>query len=79
MKRQSTLVKRSQIFVTHELGHKNDYFFHVKDAPGGHILVKTEFLDEALLRTSRCLLPIFLVCIVLQFQLIIHKYAILKD
>lgn len=46
-------------FVTHELGHKNDYFFHVKDAPGGHILVKTEFLDEALLRTSAMLAAYF--------------------
>jgi predicted ribosome quality control (RQC) complex YloA/Tae2 family protein len=27
-------------FVTHELARSNDFFFHVKDAPGSHVILR---------------------------------------
>ena len=37
-------------YLTFELAHYNDYFFHVKDYPGSHILVKTSNLNEDVIR-----------------------------
>lgn len=46
-------------YVTHELSQPNDYFFHVKDAPGSHLIVKTEKLDEPVLRKAAMLSAYF--------------------
>jgi predicted ribosome quality control (RQC) complex YloA/Tae2 family protein len=37
-------------YVTHTLGQHDDYWFHVKDAPGSHVVAKTNTLDEKTLR-----------------------------
>lgn len=42
-------------YVTHELARSNDYFFHVKDAPGSHLIVKCEVLNEQILRKAAML------------------------
>lgn len=39
---------QENIIVTHELSNKNDYWFHIKDAPGSHVLMKGEISDAAL-------------------------------
>jgi predicted ribosome quality control (RQC) complex YloA/Tae2 family protein len=39
-------------YVTHELAHKNDYWFHVKGAPGSHVIVKTANLNESIIRLA---------------------------
>ncbi len=46
-------------YVTHELAQPNDYFFHVKDAPGSHLIVKTKSLDEPILRKAAMLSAYF--------------------
>lgn len=46
-------------YVTHELAHPNDYFFHVKDAPGSHVVVRTEQLTEPILRKAAMLAAYF--------------------
>mgnify|MGYP001074388990 CR=1 FL=1 len=46
-------------YVTHELAQANDYFFHVKDAPGAHLVVRTESLDEPVLRKAAMLAAYF--------------------
>lgn len=33
-------------YITLKLANKNDYFFHVKDLPGSHVILKTENLNE---------------------------------
>lgn len=33
-------------YVSLKLAGKNDYFFHVKDVPGSHVILKTNKLDE---------------------------------
>ncbi|MFA6800804.1 MAG: NFACT family protein [Acholeplasmataceae bacterium] len=45
-------------YITHELSQPTDYWFHVKDAPGSHVLVKTDILDEYTLRTA-CMLAAY--------------------
>jgi len=45
-------------YVTHQLAKKDDYWFHVKDAPGGHIVVTTSTLDEYTLRKA-CMLAAY--------------------
>jgi len=35
-------------YITHTLGKPNDYWFHVKDAPGSHVILKGELNDETL-------------------------------
>jgi predicted ribosome quality control (RQC) complex YloA/Tae2 family protein len=42
-------------YITHELAKKEDYWFHVKDAPGGHIVVSTETLTEEIIRKAAML------------------------
>ena len=37
-------------FLTFEEARYNDYFFHVKDYPGSHVLVKTSELNEDIIR-----------------------------
>ncbi|HKL95409.1 MAG TPA: NFACT RNA binding domain-containing protein, partial [Haploplasma sp.] len=32
-------------YVTHEIGKHNDFWFHIKDAPGSHIVLKGELND----------------------------------
>lgn len=41
--------------IVNQLGQPNDYWFHVKDAPGSHVLVRTPALSEKVLRTSAML------------------------
>ena len=36
-------------YLTHTLANKNDYFFHVKDAPGSHVIVRTNNLTDELI------------------------------
>jgi predicted ribosome quality control (RQC) complex YloA/Tae2 family protein len=42
-------------YVTHELARSEDYFFHVKDAPGSHVIVKTSTLNEFVIRKASML------------------------
>lgn len=42
-------------YVTHQLAQPNDYFFHVKNAPGSHVIVKTQTLNEHVLRKASML------------------------
>ncbi|MDX9691211.1 MAG: NFACT family protein [Acholeplasmataceae bacterium] len=42
-------------YVTHQLANKDDIWFHVKDAPGGHIVVSTFELTEDVLRKAAML------------------------
>ncbi len=36
--------------ITFKLSRKNEYWFHVQNAPGAHVLVKTDQLNEAIIR-----------------------------
>lgn len=45
--------------LVNQIGLSNDYWFHVKDAPGSHILVRTPELSEKVLRTSAMLAAYF--------------------
>lgn len=42
-------------YVTHKLGKKDNYWFHVKGAPGAHLVVTATNLTEAVLRKSAML------------------------
>ncbi|VEU82728.1 Rqc2 family fibronectin-binding protein [Acholeplasma hippikon] len=42
-------------YLMNELGKPNDYWFHVKDAPGSHLLVRCEELSEHVLRKASML------------------------
>ncbi|TNF07212.1 MAG: fibronectin-binding domain-containing protein [Bacillota bacterium] len=42
-------------YVTHQLANKDDYWFHVKDAPGGHIVVACDGLNEEIIRKAAML------------------------
>lgn len=46
-------------YVTHELARQDDYFFHVKDAPGSHLIVKTHALNEKIIRKASMLAAYF--------------------
>ena len=46
-------------YVTHELARQEDYFFHVKDAPGSHLIVKAEGLNEKIIRKASMLAAYF--------------------
>jgi predicted ribosome quality control (RQC) complex YloA/Tae2 family protein len=46
-------------YLTHELAKKEDYFFHVKDAPGAHVILDTKKLDEHILRLTAMLAAYF--------------------
>jgi predicted ribosome quality control (RQC) complex YloA/Tae2 family protein len=39
-------------YITHELAHRDDYWFHVKQAPGSHVVCQSETLDEQKIRTA---------------------------
>lgn len=39
---------RENEIVTHELSSKNDYWFHIKNSPGSHVLMKGELSNETL-------------------------------
>ncbi len=45
-------------YITHELAKKDDYWFHVKDAPGAHVIVNTSKLNEEILRKA-CMLAAY--------------------
>jgi len=45
--------------IINDLGNKDDYWFHVKDAPGSHVLVKTETLTEQVIRKAAMLAAYF--------------------
>jgi predicted ribosome quality control (RQC) complex YloA/Tae2 family protein len=42
-------------YLTHTLAKKDDFFFHVKEAPGSHVIVQTSQLTEPVLRKA-CML-----------------------
>ena len=46
-------------YVTHELARPDDYFFHVKDAPGSHLIVKADALNEKIIRKASMLAAYF--------------------
>ena len=46
-------------YVTHVLAHKEDMWFHVKDAPGAHVIVNVPTLNEAILRKAAMLAAYF--------------------
>lgn len=46
-------------YLINHVGQPNDYWFHVKDAPGSHVFVKTNDLNEKVLRTSAMLAAYF--------------------
>ncbi|MFU8793274.1 MAG: Rqc2 family fibronectin-binding protein [Acholeplasmataceae bacterium] len=46
-------------YITQTLGQKDDFWFHVKDAPGSHVLVKAKALDESIIRTAALLAAYF--------------------
>jgi predicted ribosome quality control (RQC) complex YloA/Tae2 family protein len=37
-------------YITHQISRKQDYWFHVKDYHGSHVLLKSEELNEDLIR-----------------------------
>ncbi|HEY8364271.1 MAG TPA: NFACT RNA binding domain-containing protein [Haloplasmataceae bacterium] len=40
-------------YITHKLASKNDYFMHVKDMPGAHVIIKVDKeLTENIIRTA---------------------------
>lgn len=39
-------------YLIHQIANREDYWFHVKDAPGGHIIVQTDNLTEKVLRKA---------------------------
>ena len=39
-------------YITHKLAYGNDYWFHVKDGSGSHVVVHTNELTENLIRTA---------------------------
>lgn len=46
-------------YITHELAQKEDFWFHVKDAPGAHVVVNTSSLTEEILRKAAMLTAYF--------------------
>ncbi len=45
-------------YITHTIAQKDDYWFHVKDAAGSHIVVNTNRLNEKILRKA-CMLAAY--------------------
>jgi predicted ribosome quality control (RQC) complex YloA/Tae2 family protein len=45
-------------YLTHTYAHKDDYWFHVKDAPGAHVIVQTKALIESVQRKA-CMLAAY--------------------
>ncbi len=46
-------------YVTHQIANKNDFWFHVKDFPGSHVVVDTPKLNEATIRKASMLAAYF--------------------
>ena len=46
-------------YITHQLSRKQDIWFHVKDYHGSHVLIKTNHLDEDLIRMCANLAAFF--------------------
>ena len=46
-------------YVTHKLAKKDDYWFHVKDFPGAHLIVDTDQLNENIIRKASMLAAYF--------------------
>lgn len=46
-------------FLTHTYANKEDYWFHVKDAPGAHVIVQTKALNEHVIRKASMLAAYF--------------------
>ena len=46
-------------YVTHTLAQKDDFFFHVKDATGAHVIVSCLSLDEDIIRKAAMLAAYF--------------------
>lgn len=43
-------------YITHKLAHRNDYFMHVKDMPGSHVIIRPQQdLTEEVIRTAASL------------------------
>lgn len=42
-------------YLTNKMAHPEDYFFHVKDYPGAHVIVRCEKLTEKIIRTAAML------------------------
>ena len=42
-------------YVTHTYASRDDMWFHVKNAPGSHVVVKSDVLDEEVIRTAAML------------------------
>lgn len=42
-------------YLTHTYAHKSDFWFHVRSAPGSHVIVRTMTLDEEVIRTAAML------------------------
>ncbi len=42
-------------YLTHTYAHKNDTWFHVRNAPGSHVIVRSDHLDEDVIRTAAML------------------------
>src|SRR5699024_10725369 len=49
---------RQNDYITLKLASKNDYFFHVRNAPGSHVILKTDKINENDLRVSSYLAAI---------------------
>lgn len=46
---------KQNAFISHQIAHANDMWFHVKDAPGTHLIVQSESLNEAIIRKAAML------------------------
>lgn len=46
-------------YLTHTIAQKDDYWFHVKDAPGAHVVVNQKILTEPVLRKAAMLAAYF--------------------
>lgn len=50
---------KQNTYLISEIAHKNDFWFHVKDAPGAHIVVKTNNLNEDVIRMAAKLAALY--------------------
>ena len=46
-------------YLVHQIAQKEDYWFHVKDAPGGHIILQTKSLTEDVIRKAAKLAALY--------------------
>lgn len=46
-------------YITHKLSKSNDYWFHIKDFPGSHVVVHSDYLTEELIRTAANLAALY--------------------